>query len=177
MPLGKDGFYLKRSNMNSFIQGSFNRCGFSAPNASEIENIVGMSAKNLVDYLEATFFKRYEITTHFYAKFPIFGTLHIDHIIPINEAKTREDIVRLCHYKNLQLVIGKDNLSKEHGENIDVSHKDPKAEIKWFCDNIETVMRMKEYAETMQDVWSKYRGSGQSPEILRWVQESAKAFL
>lgn len=37
---------------------------------------------------------------------------HIDHIIPLASAKTEEDIVRLCHYTNLQPLWAQDNLKK-----------------------------------------------------------------
>ena len=39
-------------------------------------------------------------------------TWHIDHIIPFASAKTEEGLIRLCHYKNLQPLWAKDNLSK-----------------------------------------------------------------
>ncbi len=38
--------------------------------------------------------------------------VHIDHIIPISTAESEEDIVRLCHYSNLQLLKAEDNLEK-----------------------------------------------------------------
>ena len=38
--------------------------------------------------------------------------VHIDHIIPLATAKTEEDIIKLCHYTNLQLLKAKDNLQK-----------------------------------------------------------------
>jgi hypothetical protein len=37
---------------------------------------------------------------------------HIDHIIPCSTAKTPEELVRLNHYTNLQLLYPKDNLIK-----------------------------------------------------------------
>ena len=40
------------------------------------------------------------------------GKYHIDHIIPLVTAKTEEDVNRLCHYKNLQLLTKEDNLLK-----------------------------------------------------------------
>ena len=41
-----------------------------------------------------------------------YGQWHLDHIMPLATAKTREDIVRLNHYTNFQPLWAKDNLSK-----------------------------------------------------------------
>ena len=37
---------------------------------------------------------------------------HLDHIIPLSTAKTEEDIIKLCHYTNLQPLWAEENLSK-----------------------------------------------------------------
>jgi hypothetical protein len=37
---------------------------------------------------------------------------HIDHIIPIFTAETEEDIIKLCHYTNLQPLWAKDHITK-----------------------------------------------------------------
>jgi len=39
---------------------------------------------------------------------------HIDHIIPLSSAKSYEDIVKLMHYKNLQPMWAKENISKSN---------------------------------------------------------------
>ena len=41
-----------------------------------------------------------------------YGTWHIDHIKPLAEAKTKEELEILCNYKNLQPLWSFDNLSK-----------------------------------------------------------------
>ena len=40
------------------------------------------------------------------------GEWHIDHIIPLASAKTKEELICLCHYSNLQPLWATDNLSK-----------------------------------------------------------------
>jgi hypothetical protein len=41
-----------------------------------------------------------------------FHQWHIDHIIPLCSAKTKDDLIPLCHYTNLQPLMAFDNLSK-----------------------------------------------------------------
>jgi hypothetical protein len=41
------------------------------------------------------------------------GEWHIDHIMPLASAKTEEDMVKLCHYTNLQPLKASDNISKK----------------------------------------------------------------
>lgn len=41
-----------------------------------------------------------------------YGEWHLDHIMPLATAKTREDVVRLNHFTNFQPLWAKDNLSK-----------------------------------------------------------------
>lgn len=37
---------------------------------------------------------------------------HIDHVIPLASAKTEEELIKLCHYTNLQPLWAEDNLKK-----------------------------------------------------------------
>ncbi len=38
--------------------------------------------------------------------------IHIDHIIPLASATCEEDVIKLCHYTNLQPLWARDNLVK-----------------------------------------------------------------
>ena len=40
------------------------------------------------------------------------GEWHIDHIIPLATANTHDELIKLCHYTNLQPLWGNDNLKK-----------------------------------------------------------------
>ena len=39
---------------------------------------------------------------------------HIDHIVPLATAKTEEDVIKLCHYTNLQMLTPEDNIAKSN---------------------------------------------------------------
>ena len=41
-----------------------------------------------------------------------YGNWHIDHIIPLSSAMNEEDMMKLCHYTNLQPLWGPENISK-----------------------------------------------------------------
>jgi hypothetical protein len=41
-----------------------------------------------------------------------YGEWHIDHITPLAFAKTKEEIIKLCHYTNLQPLWAIDNIKK-----------------------------------------------------------------
>jgi hypothetical protein len=66
--------------------------------------MLGCTAEELRDHLQSQFTEGMTLENH--------GEWHIDHIIPLSSAKTEEEIIKLCHYTNLQPLWAKDNLSK-----------------------------------------------------------------
>jgi len=41
-----------------------------------------------------------------------YGEWHIDHIIPLASAKTEAELIKLCHYRNLQPLWAEENRRK-----------------------------------------------------------------
>ena len=70
--------------------------------------IIGCDIEFLTNYLISTYEKNYnEKWNREY-----LSKVHVDHIIPLKTAKTENDIIRLNHYTNLQLLKVEDNLHK-----------------------------------------------------------------
>jgi len=42
------------------------------------------------------------------------GKWHIDHIIPLSSATSKDELLKLCHYSNLQPLWKVDNLQKSN---------------------------------------------------------------
>lgn len=74
---------------------------------------IGLPYEELVKYLWGTFELNYGLGR---AEVSL-DLLHIDHIIPLSTAQTVEDVRRLNHYTNLQLLFKDDNQAKgtKHG--------------------------------------------------------------
>jgi len=71
-------------------------------------DIVGCSADELRTYLENKFLEGMN-----WKNYGKYGW-HIDHIIPLDSANTNEEIIKLCHYSNLQPLWATDNLKKSN---------------------------------------------------------------
>jgi hypothetical protein len=67
-------------------------------------DLIGCTPQELIKYIENLFTDGMNWGNH--------GEWHIDHIVPLSSAKTKEDLMKLCHYTNLQPLWAKDNLSK-----------------------------------------------------------------
>jgi hypothetical protein len=67
--------------------------------------LVGCSPEFLKSHLEKQFTEG--------MSWSLFGKhIHIDHIIPLSSAKTKEELYELCHYTNLQPLWAIDNIIK-----------------------------------------------------------------
>lgn len=72
---------------------------------SRTMDMLGCTGKELKEYLEKQFTLGMNWKNHG------FGW-HIDHIIPLASVKTKEDLIKLCHYTNLQPLWARENISK-----------------------------------------------------------------
>jgi len=93
--------YTVRSN----IRHSFKRaCDGVSKEGTKTQEILGCDFKFFLEYMQSRFTEGMTLENH--------GEWHLDHIIPLATAVTREDVVRLNHYTNFQPLWAKDNLSK-----------------------------------------------------------------
>ncbi len=93
-------------NIRCLINSSFKRGKRGFKKSNKTEEIIGCSIEFLVNYILSLCPEGVGIED-----FSKFG-YHIDHIIPLSRAKTKEDIVRFNHYTNLQPLFYLDNLRK-----------------------------------------------------------------
>ncbi len=86
--------FLKSKNFNIKTNNTF--------------NIVGCSPEDLKKHIESKFTEgmTWENFKH--------DGWHIDHIIPLSSSKTEEDVLRLCHYTNLQPLWCEENYKKSN---------------------------------------------------------------
>ena len=98
-----DPLFNFKHNVCSLMRDAFGRRGFKKNSKSF--QILGCSYEEFRWHLASQFQSGWTTENH--------GKVwHIDHIIPLATAKTTEDVVRLCHYTNLQPLSGPDNLRK-----------------------------------------------------------------
>ena len=72
---------------------------------SNTKDILGCDLDFFCDYLKSTWEKNYGRKWNGEA-------YHIDHIIPLATATSKNDVLRLCHYTNLQMLTPEDNMAK-----------------------------------------------------------------
>lgn len=100
----EDDLFKFKQNVRILINQSFKRGNFKKKNHTM--DILGCNFEELNSHLYKTFFVNYGY------EYDGKEDVHIDHIVPLATAKTEEDVKRLCHYTNLQLLKASDNLKK-----------------------------------------------------------------
>ena len=101
-----DPLFKFSCDVRTLIGGSFRRRNCKKP--IKTEQILGCSIKEFQEYI--------------ISKCPEGITLdnfnmheyHIDHVIPLSTANSEEEVIKLCHYTNLQPLWCKDNLMKSN---------------------------------------------------------------
>lgn len=99
-------YYLKH-RIRALIRKSFIRRGQTK--SKRTEEILGCSIDFFINYL----IKTYEDNYNEKWDWKYLKEVHIDHIKPLAEVNTKEEVIELCHYTNLQLLKAKDNLDKK----------------------------------------------------------------
>ena len=115
----EDTNYKLKLQTRNLIYKAFKRKKYKKD--SPTEKILGCNYSDFINYLLQTYKDNYG------KEWDGKELMHIDHKMPLATAKTEDDIIKLCHYKNLQLLKGHDNLVKSDKLNWDL--KEGKDEI------------------------------------------------
>jgi hypothetical protein len=109
----EDPIYKLKHNMRVRILEYFKTSKVTKRNTTF--DIIGISPYDLKVYIEDKFTDG--------MTWENYGKWHIDHIIPLNSAKTEEEIIKLCHYTNLQPLWAIDNIRKKdkHLDSLNVT--------------------------------------------------------
>lgn len=102
-----DKIYKFKHRIRSLIRKSFIRRKNTKNNHTT--EILGCSIAKFIKHLINSYEKIYNEKWNWEK----IEEVHIDHIIPLSTATTEEEIIKLCHYTNLQLLKEKDNLDKK----------------------------------------------------------------
>ncbi len=100
-----DSLFKFTDNLRNRIRMAFKRIS-NTKKPNHTFNMIGLSPKETMKYIESKFIG--EMSWNNYGR----GGWEIDHIIPLSSAKTKEELIKLCHYTNLQPLWAKDNLMK-----------------------------------------------------------------
>ena len=99
-----DSLYKLKDQTRRMIKNVFRRKKYKKN--GKTEKILGCDYSSFIKHLLQTFKNNYGYEWNEIEK------VAIDHIIPLATAKTEEEVIKLCHYTNLQLLKYKDNLYK-----------------------------------------------------------------
>lgn len=100
--LKEDSFFKFKQSVRGLINSSIKYKGYTKK--SKTHEILGCDWETFKTHIEKQFKKGMTWENR--------NEWHIDHIYPMKEAKTEEDVIRLNHYTNLRPLWAKENLSK-----------------------------------------------------------------
>ena len=107
----KDPLFRLKKNYRGSCRRAFESIGQKKNNSSI--KLLGLKTwQELAEHLSKQFYDHSETGEEMTFDNHGFYGWHIDHIIPLSTAKTEEDIIKLCHYTNLQPLWAEENLSK-----------------------------------------------------------------
>lgn len=98
-----DPIYRVKRHARLSIWKAFNKHGQISE--EKVKKLVGCPSGELTSYLKQTWVAQYGVE---WAGQPC----NIDHIVPLVEAQTEEQVKKLCHYTNLRLVTPEENFKK-----------------------------------------------------------------
>lgn len=101
-----DKLFEYKDRLRHLIKVSISKMGYTKK--SKTYEILGCDFDTAYTHLLQTYKDNYGEEYDFVQK------VHIDHIIPISTAKTEEEVNKLNHYTNLQLLKAEDNLTKSN---------------------------------------------------------------
>lgn len=101
--LRNDPDFKLKEQVRLLVWRSFNQKGQIKPSRSEA--ILGCSLDDFTEHLKRTWLEKYHTEW-------VGQPCHIDHIRPLASAKTKDDILKWCHYSNLRLLTPEDNINK-----------------------------------------------------------------
>lgn len=102
--LKTDTLFKFRISLSCITSQAFKNRGYKK--TSKTHELLGDDFKTVFNHIEKQFVKGMNWDNHTKKGW------HIDHIIPLASANTEEELIRLCHYTNLQPLWAKDNIIK-----------------------------------------------------------------
>ena len=97
-----DSLFKMKHNLRIRTYGAFKRKGYSKN--TKTQEMLGVDWEVAKAHIEKQFTKGMNLDN--------YGEWHIDHIIPLASAKTEKELIKLCHYSNLQPLWAEDNIIK-----------------------------------------------------------------
>ena len=98
-----NSLYKMKCNLRNMTAFAFKRIGLNKP--TKTETLLGADFKTVMQHIESQFI--------WGMSWENYGKWHIDHKKPLAKAKTEKQLMKLCHYTNLQPLWKEENLSKQ----------------------------------------------------------------